>query len=97
MMCERYINHLPLAHPHLGTWPKTQECSLAGNRTNDSSVCRLALNPMSYNSQGRNKSFQKHEGKMVIYLIQNLKAKASVVKKKVKNKHYTIQPIIFFF
>ena len=50
---ERNINvWLPLAHPHLGTWPTTQTCALTGNRTSDPLVCRPALNPLSHNSQG---------------------------------------------
>ena len=43
---------LPLAHPPPETWPTTQACALTGNRTSDPLVCRLALNPLSYTSQG---------------------------------------------
>ena len=32
---------LPLAHPQLGTWPKTHTCALTGNRIGDHLVCRL--------------------------------------------------------
>ena len=41
-----------LVHPLLGTWPATQACALAGNRTNDPLFCRPALNPLSHTSQG---------------------------------------------
>ena len=43
---------LPLVHPLLGTWPATQACALTGNQTGDPLVHRLALNPLSYTSQG---------------------------------------------
>ena len=33
LMCERYINWLPLMPPQLGTWPTTQACTLTGNWT----------------------------------------------------------------
>ena len=50
---ERNINvWLPLARPQLGTWPATQACALAGNRTSDTLVHRPVLNPLSYTSQG---------------------------------------------
>ena len=54
---ERYINHLPLSHPQLGTWPTTQACALTGNQTGNLSVQRLALNPLSHASQGKNTTF----------------------------------------
>ena len=42
-----------LSHaPYWGTWPETQACALAGNRTGDPLVCRPALNPLSYTNQG---------------------------------------------
>ena len=51
---ERNINvWLPLMCPKLGTWPATQECSLTRNWTGDPLVCRPALNPLSYTSQGQ--------------------------------------------
>ena len=53
LMCERYIDWLLLARPHLGTWPTTQVCTLTGNWTHDLSVHRSALNPLSHTSQGR--------------------------------------------
>ena len=34
------------------TWLATQACALTRNRTNDPLAHRLALNPLSYNSQG---------------------------------------------
>ena len=43
---------LPLMHPLLGTWPRTQACALTGNRTGNPLVPRLALNPLSHTSQG---------------------------------------------
>ena len=50
---ERNINvWLPLTHPALGTWPTTQAHSLTGNRTSNSLVCRLVLNPLHHTSQG---------------------------------------------
>ena len=49
----RIINvWLPLMHPHLGTWPATQACSLTRNQTSDPLVHRQALNPLSHTSQG---------------------------------------------
>ena len=51
---ERNINvWLPLACPLLGTWPATQACALAGNRTRDPLLLRSVLNPLSYTSQGK--------------------------------------------
>ena len=38
-----------------GTWPATQACALTGNQTGDLSVYRLAFNPLSHNSQGKNR------------------------------------------
>ena len=50
---ERNINvWLPLVHPQLGTWPKTQAYALTGNRTGNPLVCRPELNPLSHTSQG---------------------------------------------
>ena len=43
---------LPLVRPQLGIWPTIQACALTGNQTNDPLVHRLALNPLSYTSQG---------------------------------------------
>ena len=43
---------LPLARPLLGTRPATQTCALTRNRTGDSLVLRLALNPLNHTSQG---------------------------------------------
>ena len=42
------LSHVPL----LGTWPATQTCALTGNWTHNPLVCRPALNPLSYTSQG---------------------------------------------
>ena len=53
LMCERHINHLPLTRTQLGTWPTTQVCALAGDRTDDLLVRRLTLNPLSHTSQGQ--------------------------------------------
>ena len=36
----------------LGTQPATETCALIGNQTGDPLVCRLALNSLSYTSQG---------------------------------------------
>ena len=63
---ERNINvWLPLAHPQLGTWPATKACTLAGNRTGDPLVSRLALNPLSHTSQCSRKVFIKRDGNKV--------------------------------
>ena len=43
---------LPLKHPLLGACTTTQACALTGNQTSDPLVCRPALNPLSYTSQG---------------------------------------------
>ena len=43
---------LSLECPLLGTWPTAQACALIGNWTCDPLVCTLALNPLSYTSQG---------------------------------------------
>ena len=43
---------LPLMRPLLGNWPATQACALTGNRTGNTLVLRLALNPLSHTSQG---------------------------------------------
>ena len=43
---------LPLPHPLLGTWSATQACVLTGNRSNNPSVHRPVLNPLSHTSQG---------------------------------------------
>ena len=48
---------VPLVCPPLGTWPATQACALTGNRTVDSLVHRLALNPLSHTSQGEDVYF----------------------------------------
>ena len=61
-MCKRYINQLPLTCPHLGTWATTQACALTGNRTSDPSVCRPALNPLSYTRQGYLFIFREEKG-----------------------------------
>ena len=43
---------LPLECPLLGTRPTTQACALTGNRTSDTLLLRLALDPLSHTSQG---------------------------------------------
>ena len=43
---------LPLPQPPLGTWPTTQACALTGNRTSNTVVRRLVLNPLSHTTQG---------------------------------------------
>ena len=46
---ERNINvWVPLGRPLLETWSATQACALTGNRTSDTLVRRLALNPLSH-------------------------------------------------
>ena len=52
LVCERYIDRLPLSHPQMGTWPTTQPCALTGNRTGDLLVPRWVLNPLSHTSKG---------------------------------------------
>ena len=44
---------LLLTHSLLGTWPMIQSCALTGNQMGDPLVRRLALNPLSYTSQGK--------------------------------------------
>ena len=44
---------LPLTCPLLGTWPTTQACALTGNRTSDTLLHRMALDPLSHASRGR--------------------------------------------
>ena len=52
-MRERNIKvWLPLTPLPQGTWSTTQACALTGNRTSDPLILRLALNPLSYASQG---------------------------------------------
>ena len=43
---------LPLVCLPLGTWSATQARALAGNRTGDPLVHRLALSPLRHTSQG---------------------------------------------
>ena len=50
---KRNIVWLLLACPLMGTWPKTQECALTGNQTDDPLLHSLALNPLSQASQGK--------------------------------------------
>ena len=57
LMCERYIDQLPLTHSQVGTWPATQACAVAGNQTGNLLVHRLVLNPLSHTSQGTIFSF----------------------------------------
>ena len=40
--------------PPMGTWPATQACALTGNQTCNPLLHRPILNPLSYNSQGKN-------------------------------------------
>ena len=54
LVCERYIDRLPLARPQGGTLLGTQACALTGNQTGHLSVLRLALNTLSHTSQGPN-------------------------------------------
>ena len=55
---ERNINvWLPLECPPAldqGAWPETQACALNENETSNPLVHCLALNPLSYTSQGQN-------------------------------------------
>ena len=46
------MDQFPLTRPHPWTWPATQACALTGNGTDNLSVCRLVLNPLSHTSQG---------------------------------------------
>ena len=48
---ERNIDWLPLAQLQLGTWLKTQACTLT--RIELASVCGMTPNQLSYTSQGR--------------------------------------------
>ena len=67
-MCERYIDWLPLEHPHLGTQHATQACALTGNQTGYLAVHRPALNPLSHTNQGKNACLLK----IHIYLQKDL-------------------------
>ena len=67
-MCERYINLLPLAHPQLRTQPATQAGALAGNRTSDPLVHRLALNPLNHTRA----SLLSHDCNLDSSLLQDL-------------------------
>ena len=51
-MCKRYIDHLPLAHPKLGTQTATHPGALTGNQIRDPLVHSLALDPLSHTNQG---------------------------------------------
>ena len=46
------MDQLPLTRPQLGTWPATQTCALTRNQTDNLSVRRPELNPLSHTSQG---------------------------------------------
>ena len=50
---------LPLAHPHLGTWPANRACALTGNQTSDPVVHGPAFNPLSHTSQSHFGFFTK--------------------------------------
>ena len=60
---------LPLEHPPLGIWLVTQACALTGNWTCDPLVCRLALNPLSHNSQEIFKIFYFFKSYFIVYAI----------------------------
>ena len=52
---DRNINvWLLLERPLLGTWHTTQACAPMRNPTSNALVHRLALNPLSHTSQGKN-------------------------------------------
>ena len=52
-MCERHIDQQVASLPsQLGTWPATQVCPLAWNRTGDLLVHRTTCKPVSHTSQG---------------------------------------------
>ena len=55
--CERYIDWLPLACPHLGSWHTTYVWAPTGNPSRDLSVCRPALDPLNHTSQSRFHNF----------------------------------------
>ena len=50
-MCERYM--VASHTPPTGDLAHNPACTLTGNRTSDSLVCRLVLNPLSHSSQGQ--------------------------------------------
>ena len=83
---ERNINvWLPVMRPLLGTWPATQACVLTGNQTSDPLVHRLALNPLSHTSQGRNILDTKRMGRIppvaVIITIITINISAQTLRK----------------
>ena len=58
---ERNINvWLPLTCLLLRTWPTTQACTLPGNRTSNSLVCRPTLSPLSHTSQDLGSIFDEY-------------------------------------
>ena len=56
-VCERHIDPLPLTRLHPGTWPTTKACALTRNQTNNLSVLRPVLNPLSHTSLGQTFNF----------------------------------------
>ena len=61
LMCERYINQLPLTRPQLGTWPATQAFALTGSQTSDLSLGPQASAQCTEPHQpGQELSFLKH-------------------------------------
>ena len=56
---ETNIDGVPLARSQLGAWPTTQACALTGKQTNNPSVLRPALSPLSHTRQS-SKQFWKH-------------------------------------
>ena len=69
LMCESYVERLPLTYPQLGTWPATQARALTGNRTRDLLVCRLVLNPLSHTSQSAPSFFFNWELHSLFFLL----------------------------
>ena len=76
-ICERYTDLLPLAQPHLGTWPAIQTCALTGNWTNDLLVQRLVLNPLSHTSQGATGILERRMGQMITVFIRKINTGAT--------------------
>ena len=66
-ICKRYTDWLPLARPHLGTWPTTQACVLTRNWTRDLLVHRPDFNPLSHTSQGHVRGFSKSHLQVTIF------------------------------
>ena len=73
------------------TWgPATQACTLTGNRTRDPMVHKLALNPLSYTSQGHLEHFMCNTS-LVFKFFKDLE-----MCKKKKNTNFSLREYCFY-